>query len=268
MIPTTIYQAFSRPFPRDRRSNLREFLHAHQVDLDNRDENLEYVKRSHNITEASGKDLELIGRRFGKLGQRQGRGDEIYRKYLSGLNSAFSGRGTKSDVRYAFASGVFAQTDDNISIQEDVANHEYSITISDWQKHTTSLIEEYSDFAEPSGVELAFPISYVLESGEVEIRGSEAGSNPSIQYPVASLQVEGGETTGTIVNDDGLGSDILGAGDVLGPGDTSDSYYEGDIQSGTTETIPDDELLILDSPLGIGGELAVGGEAEVRDFDV
>lgn len=262
MIPGSIQDAFQRPFPDNGQSTFRRFFRGVQIDLDNRDESLDYVKASHQIDNAAGQDLDLIGAQFGKLGKRQERGDGLYRNHLKSIVAAFGASGTEDDVKFAIATGVVADTSD-ISLQEYVSALEYDISIAEWQPHSTNLIENLSDYAEPSGVERRGPIKYSLDDTVVNVRGDQVERGTSFTAPPAQISVSASDVTGTIVNDDGFGADNLGGGDVLGPGDVQ---FDGTLVISTgTLTVDSGTSQTVDSPLKISGEVSIGGELIVDD---
>lgn len=156
MIEKPFFEQFPKPLPRDPQDVTRQWIEAHADDLATYDEALEQIAISQDILKAEGRALDEIGKDFGVIGRRRGRGDDEYRAHLLSIANAFEGRGTDSGMRYAIGAGIQARPDE-VEITEYVDHHAYSVTVHDWISHKTSTIDMLADLADPSGVELYNP---------------------------------------------------------------------------------------------------------------
>lgn len=114
----------------------------------------EAVIRSHQIDNASGTDLDLLGGYFGRIGQRSGRSDNDYEVLLRSIVQSFGARGTKPGVKFAIATAVGAEPE-NIIITEDFQKVGYTVEIEETNlDFVTTAITDIAELADPSGVEL------------------------------------------------------------------------------------------------------------------
>ena len=215
------------PFPRDSQSNFRQWVESHQDEYNKYDVELENVAESHRITEADGENLDRIGAMFGPLGKRRNRGDYEYRQYLMSLSNAFAGRGTNYGIRFAVKSGVFADDLGDIVVQEDTSNLTYTLLIEDWEPHSTSVVDDLSQLADPSVVERVPPIKYTEETGTVNYSAGDIGQGRSVTLPPARTVYRGHSLENRLVNDDGFGAGNFDGTDDFGPsgGDTPEDGY-------------------------------------------
>lgn len=149
-------------------------INSHEAVLRREDSGLDYIRQSRQIDEAAGSDLNNIGSKFGQLGKRRGRSDSEYRTYLKGLVQSFNGRGTVPGLKFAIAAAVNTDTE-NIVIDEDFTNNEYEVRIEDTSAGFISgVVNEISELADPSGVELASAPIVTLEGDEVRVSATES----------------------------------------------------------------------------------------------
>lgn len=151
---------FGHPFPQYPDSHIQRLGKAFSETYDIIGDDLRIVLASHRITEASGDDLDRIGRLYGTLGRRRGRGDGEYRRYLTSLVQTFRGRGTTQGIQFAVSAGVGADYVSDVEIEEHPEALEYSLRITEWASHSGIDVRYLSDLADPSGVELREPLVY------------------------------------------------------------------------------------------------------------
>ena len=100
-------------------SNKYKYVDEHQKSIDSLREDLDEVKVSWYINKADGRELDEIGKIFGRFGKRRDRNDEDYRDYLQSITKAFSGRGRISDVEFVVNESIMFDTNfDNVEINE------------------------------------------------------------------------------------------------------------------------------------------------------
>lgn len=208
MIHRSLLSSFPQPFPRDPSSEFRKWVDSNQDRLSEYDQDIEAVVASHLITQADGQELDEIGAAFGTLGERRGRGDNVYRKYLQGIVDAFAGRGTKTGMTFAIAAGV-SVTNDEIGVDEHFDALEYSLTLYDWERHETGLIHQLADLADPVAVELREPLNYRYETGTVEYDTDTASASMTMTLPTGVVEYGTGSSTVETVRT-GHGSGIHG----------------------------------------------------------
>lgn len=185
---------------------LSRYLKAHdeQIGVENNDgelvSGLEHdivsVVESRQIDNATGDDLDRIGAIFGQLGKRKTRNDTDYRAYLKSIVDSFSGRGSRSGLKFAIAAAV-GTTTDNIEIQENIEELSYTIIISNVNtQFISSSIDELAELADPSGVELEEAIISV-EGNEILIEGGSSSiSAQSVGLGGGTLDLDGTEGLG------------------------------------------------------------------------
>lgn len=100
---------------------------------------------------AEGKELDRLGKLFGKLGNREGRDDTQYRIYLNTIVESFKSTGTRNDIKEAVSVATNVPTED-ITINENFDKTEYEIVVIPNTPVRGALLEEIADIADPSGV--------------------------------------------------------------------------------------------------------------------
>ena len=229
VIHKDVIDFYPPPLPRDTRSNFRQWVEAHQDEYNKRDFDLENILESHRITEADDDALDRIGAMFGPLGKRRRRGDNEYRRYLMGLSDTFSGRGTNHAIRFAVASGIFADTD-QINIEENTTSLTYSLSIEDWEPHSTRTVDDLSQLADPSVVERVPPICYLREGGGVGASADDMTQGVTVTLPKISVGVRQHHIEHRTDYDDGFGAGQFDGSDEFGPslGDQPDGDGYGE----------------------------------------
>lgn len=187
MIDRQFFEQFPQPLPRDPNDPTRQWIDAHQDDMQRYDDALGAVAASHRISEAEGHALDEVGADFGPIGKRRGRGDDEYRAFLLSIANAFAGRGTPSGLRFAIGAGVQARPDE-VEIAEHFEHLAYSVTLKDWIAHRTTTIDDLADLADPSGVELSNPgngaeVTYQYEDLKTGVGFSEGYRDAIINAP-------------------------------------------------------------------------------------
>jgi hypothetical protein len=146
---------------------IERYLGSHDAEVLVTDDRISDAIRSHQVSEASGSDLDRIGSLFGELGKRRGRTDPEYRTFLRSIVQSFKGRGTVPGLKFAIAAGVGTDPE-NIIIQEDFDEVGYSIRIENVDtSFIFGVIADLAQLADPSGVELLAPPVLVLEPGSI-----------------------------------------------------------------------------------------------------
>lgn len=148
-----LIENFPDMLPREADSKFRKYLDAHQDELDKFEENIEQALMTHRVNEATGRDLDRIGRLYGDVGSRRGRSDENYRSYLRGVVKAFSGRGTRPGMKDGI-SAAFDLNREDVEIEEYFDDNEYDVIISNWGYHNSRNLAEIAQIVDPSGVKL------------------------------------------------------------------------------------------------------------------
>lgn len=147
-----IIDRFPELLPREKESYFYRYVRAHEEETEDYEDDIQSIKLSRQVEQASGDDLDRIGRLFGPAGRRLNREDDEYRRYLKSVVQAFSGRGTDLSMRRAFAAALNIDVDD-VEIVEDTDNVEYEIVFYDWTDHSVNSIYEIAQIVDPSGVE-------------------------------------------------------------------------------------------------------------------
>lgn len=104
------------------------------------------------VAQATGQQLDELGKIFGVLGKRTGRDDVEYRDYLTSITESFTSTGTKDGIIRAVSAATDVPRED-ISINEDFQNTEYEIVIVPQTEVIGSVVEQVADISDPSGVE-------------------------------------------------------------------------------------------------------------------
>ena len=180
MFRSRFRRRFPPPFPQYKDSHVQQLAKAFGSNYDDIGVDLEQVLKSHRITEASGKNLNRIGRRYGTLGRRRRRGDGEYARYLTSLVQTFRGRGTKRGVKFAVSAGVGSDYVDDIAVEEHPEALEYSLRITDWAAHSGIDVRHLADLADPSGVALREPLVYEYGGDSV---GVSTGKRKVVRTP-------------------------------------------------------------------------------------
>lgn len=150
------------------------FINQHEIQVREMDADFDYIRRSRNVDTSAGQDLERLGSLYGELGKRRNRDNDEYRTYLKGLVQSFNARGTKPGLKFAIASAVNTDVE-NIVIEEDFTNNEYSIRIQDTDVgFLGSVVNEVAELADPSGVALAEAPVIELEGADIQMTASES----------------------------------------------------------------------------------------------
>jgi len=157
----------------DDKKKIAKYVAAHQAEVNGYADNITEIIKSRHVDEAETiADLEQIGALFGELGRRRGRDKEEYRAFLKSVVQSFQGRGTNPGMKFAIAAGINAEPE-NITINEDFQNLEYTIQIDDVDEgFVSSAINDMATLADPSGVELAEPPVIRLEDSTITISSS------------------------------------------------------------------------------------------------
>lgn len=293
MIEQSFHSYLPFPLPRNRDSTVQRWAAAHQDLFSTYDNDIEQIRESYRITDATGTDLDEIGERFGRIGRRRGRGDEEYRQLLMSIDSAFAGRGTPQGVRFAVGAGVRADPDDEVTIYEHFDDLAYSLAIEDWIGHRVSTVHELADLADPSGVHLRKPVIYDSPAIDVGANADDTVSGTVVTSPDANAAASAGNTT-TSIERAGAGAgrfdglDEFGEGEQLGGGADSgeDSYGQASysqftygessadtasgpdpnyVESSETLSIDDTESIDVTSPMDVEGSVENQGEVSSTD---
>lgn len=152
------------------------------------------VVDSHQVENAEGDQLDLLGAIFELVGQRSGLGDDNYRALLESIVPTLSANGTLPGLRRAVAITVGVDESD-VVINEDFEKNGYTVDINapPTQRFSGSVLDGVLDSADPSGVELLKP-PILRTTAEVTFDSSSTVS----------------ETGGT----DRLGGGTLGSGEL------------------------------------------------------
>lgn len=150
---------------------ITRYVAAFDDEFQDIDIKMEKVIDSHQIDNASGSDLDQIGALFGPIGSRRDREDDEYRAFLNSIVQSFTGRGTVDGIKFAVAAGINSDPDD-VTVVEDFSTNTYTLRILNYNAHSTRLIIDLADLADPSGIELDGNIEYEASDGTVSIEPS------------------------------------------------------------------------------------------------
>ena len=269
MFRSRFRRRFGLPFPQYPDAHIQQLAQAFSNTYDDIGDDLQTVLASHRITEASGEDLNRIGRLFGTLGRRRQRGDGEYRRYLMSLVRTFQGRGTSNGIKFAVSAGVGADYVDDVAVEEHPEALEYSLRISGWASHSGVDVRHLADLADPSGVALRSPLVYQYDGDRV---GAATGKRQVERTPepgvvgamVSDLQVEQvsvGFGAGRFDGQDAFGEEPAsgGFGEYFGGpfGGSGSQTQDVDSQSGSESADAE-----ADDTESDGGSTDSGGSSE------
>lgn len=135
------------------RAIIARYIEAHDEEYIDFDNDLLGILSSFQVDNASGKELDRLGKLFGQLGKRSGRNDADYRAYLKSIVESFSGRGSRAGLKFAIAAAIGGEPSD-VEIIEDTDNLKYTVVINNTDtSFITGAINDLAELADPSGVE-------------------------------------------------------------------------------------------------------------------
>jgi hypothetical protein len=174
-IDTTVDGYLPEVFPLDDDGRIiTRYIDAHEEEFGGIDGAQSYVRLSHYVDEAEGRDLDRVGRLFGQLGNRGARDTEEYRTFLSNLINSFNARGTLSGLRFAVAAAASTEPE-NVVIDEDFVNNEYEISIVDTDSEfLSSAVNDLAELADPSAVRISAPPIIITTGDEVLLDATES----------------------------------------------------------------------------------------------
>lgn len=126
-----------------------KYVDAHQDEVETYENDIDQVRKSHYVDEASGDNLDRIGAIFGDFGKRRGRDDQEYRIFLKSIVQSFKGRGTVDGVGFAVSAGLNVDKA-GVSLDEFFTDLEYDLIIQSWTDHRTTTIADMADLADAS----------------------------------------------------------------------------------------------------------------------
>lgn len=242
-----LIENFPYVIPRDPASVIKRYIDAHDDEIETFEDKLDEVMDSHQIDNATGDELDEIGKIFGRLGKREGRDDQDYRIYLKTIVQAFNGRGTVPGIISAVAAGL-GEPEESIEVTEDYQNLEYDIIIKDWPSHKGSTVEELADLADASVAQLNRTVYKVDED--------ETGISDSLE--ITEGQVVGDE----MVADDAafVNDNLITAADTFG---LDDSVAVSPDTNNITESIGADDVVNVNNNLQqVADELGAADSAD------
>lgn len=197
------------PFPSDPDTDLQQWLGELQAEADALDEDIDATVDSLQVVNATGLELDELGKDFGELGKRRGRPDDQYRAFLLGLVAAFDGRGTPPGVRLAIAVGILASVDD-VSLIEDFETQEYEVVLENeaWAPHRSGTVRDLADLADPSVVQLRDPVHNRLVAADIGIASASTIINSGTELETAGIGIDAGDTEHETINSE----DTFGTG--------------------------------------------------------
>lgn len=135
-------------------SVISRYTGAYDVDIDAVAHGIDGSIDAKSVETAQGRELDLLGMQFGEIGRRRRRGDDEYRRFLRSVVSAYGGRGTKDDIKFAVAAATGGEPDD-VTIIEDTDGLGFEVHLEDFGDITiTESLRELAEIASPSGVNL------------------------------------------------------------------------------------------------------------------
>lgn len=192
-IDSSALEQFPELLRREPESIFRRYIDAHDEALDEFEDDIVAVVLSRQINEASGDELDELGKLFGELGRRRGRTDGEYRTYLKSIVDSFNGRGTVGGIRFAVSSGLDVDVS-SVSVEEHFDDIEYTIQLTDWSSHNLETIVRLADLADASVSRLR-RIDYTIDTDTVAVSDStliqpKATAPPDIVDTADSVNVQ------------------------------------------------------------------------------
>lgn len=136
------------------RSIIDRYIESGESELDDAEKDLENALSSKFVDEATGDELDEIGKLFGDtVGSRRGRTDPQYRFYLKSVARSFISRGTKSGIKAAISAATEVPVED-ITISEDFQNNAYEVVVIPNTPVKSEILNEVAQIADPSGIKL------------------------------------------------------------------------------------------------------------------
>lgn len=176
------------------RTIIDRYTAAHDEEFDFLESEIKEAIESHEVEQASGKELDRIGALFGQLGKRRGRDDTDYRIYLQSIVDSFQGRGSLQGLKFAIASSIGADPDD-IVIVERFDQLEYDVQVFNVSTgFISSAINDLAELADPSVVQLGQAI-IVIAAGGVNV-GADSSTVTSSKVGLCggTLTLDGNST--------------------------------------------------------------------------
>jgi hypothetical protein len=94
---------------------------------------------SRQVDNATGNDLDRIGKLFGEIGKRRGRNDKEYASYLKSVVKGFRARGTVPDIKFALDNALF---EGNTDAQIEEIYGEYKDGRDEFNGESTDFLSE------------------------------------------------------------------------------------------------------------------------------
>lgn len=151
--------------PREKDKNIVKFTNAFSEEIDDFGVTIENSIQSHFIDQASGEQLDIIGKQYSPIGDRNGRSDSEYRQYLKALVPAFRFKGTVPGIRATVAAGLDIESGlQSPESEQDVFVSElyeqdpdtieeytkYDIELYDWTPHRVRTVDELAELSDAS----------------------------------------------------------------------------------------------------------------------
>lgn len=147
-------------------SILNRYITAGEQELELVENSMSLTRQKKVIDSATGAELDRIGDLFGVLGDRGDRDDIEYRTFLKSIVKSFISRGTIDDIITALSAATDVPPED-ITINEDFINNEYEVEILAQTAVRGSVIEDVTEIADPSGVDLS-TTRFIIPKDEVK----------------------------------------------------------------------------------------------------
>jgi hypothetical protein len=147
-------------------SVLNRYITAGEQELELVENSMSLTRQKKVIDSATGEELDRIGDLFGVLGDRGDRDDIEYRTFLKSIVKSFISRGTVNDIITALSAATDVPPED-ITINEDFTKNEYEVEILAQTAVRGSIIEDVTEIADPSGVDLS-TTRFVIPTDEIQ----------------------------------------------------------------------------------------------------
>ena len=147
-------------------SILNRYITAGEQELELVENSMSLTRQKKVIDSATGEELDRIGELFGVLGDRGDRDDIEYRTFLKSIVKSFISRGTNDDIITALSAATDVPPED-ITINENFIKNEYEVEILAQTAVRGSIIEDVTEIADPSGVDLS-TTRFVIPKDEIE----------------------------------------------------------------------------------------------------